>query len=233
MSVPSTDPTATPAWRGVKQQLVDAVRMLAHAEIIDHGGHCSARRDADSFFVNSGASIRRSLTIDDIVAVGLDGRLLDGAARPPLEFHIHAQIYRARADVNAVMHTHPRWSTLLTMTGIEFKPVMPQGALLGTVPVVDSPLSINTEEAGRRLADTLGSARAVFIKSHGAVVVGADITECFALAAYTEENAYRQYMALQVGDPYVLNDEERRASEQNLWSRGLFQKVWDHYRSRL
>ena len=167
------------------------------------------------------------------MTVGLDGALLDGAARPPLEFHIHAEIYRSRPDVNAVMHTHPRWSTFLTMTGVSFKPVMPHGALLGTVPVLDSPLSVNTEAAGRRLAETLGSARAVFLKSHGAVIVGANITECFALAAYAEENAYRQYMASQIGEPYVLNEAEQRACMQNLWSPSLFRKVWDHYRSRL
>ena len=217
----------------LKQQLVDAVRMLAHAEMIDHAGHCSARRDSESLYINSGASVRRSLTVDDIVTIGLDGGVLEGAARPPLEFHIHSEVYRARPDVIAIMHTHPRWSTFLTMTGIGFKPVMPQGALLGAVPVLDSPLSVNTREAGRRLAETLGSARAVFLKAHGAVIVGADITECFALAAYAEENAYRQYMALQIGEPYVLTDAEQQACRHNLWSPTLFQKVWDHYRSRL
>lgn len=224
---------AGPRAHEVKQQLVDAIRMLAHAEVIDHGGHCSARRDPDSFYINSGASVRRSLTVDDIVTLGLDGALLDGAAKPPLEFHIHAEIYRARPDVNAVMHTHPRWSTFLTMTGVEFKPVMPQGALLGAVPLVDSPLSVNTSETGRRLTASLGSARAVFLKSHGAVIVGADIIECFAMAAYVEENAYRQYMASQIGDPYVFSEAEQEACRQNLWSPGLFRKVWDHYRSKL
>jgi L-fuculose-phosphate aldolase len=167
------------------------------------------------------------------VAVDLAGNNVEGSARPPLEFHIHSEIYRVRPDVNAVMHTHPRWSTFLTMTGIGFKPVMPQGALLGSVPVLDSPLSVNTEEAGRRLADTLGGARAVFLKSHGAVIVGADIRECFALAAYAEENAYRQYMAAQIGEPYVLTAAEQQVCMHNLWSPHLFQKVWDHYWSRL
>ena len=45
------------------------------------------------------------------------GNLVEGTARPPLEYHIHAEVYRARPDVNAVMHTHPQWSTFLTMTG--------------------------------------------------------------------------------------------------------------------
>ena len=72
----------------MKQQLVDAIRMLERAGHIDHNGHCSARRDATSFYINSGASVRGALTVDDIVAVGLDGTLVEGTAKPPLEYHI-------------------------------------------------------------------------------------------------------------------------------------------------
>lgn len=218
---------------GVKQTLVDAIRMLARAEIIDHSGHCSARRDGSSFYINSGASVRGVLTTDDIVTVDLDGELLEGTARPPLEFHIHASIYRARPDVHAVMHTHPRWSTFLTIAGIPMQPVYAQGTLLGEVPILDSPLSVNTRETGERLAETLGNGRAVLLKAHGAVIVGTDVVECFALAAYCEENAYRQYMAMQLGRPYVFSPEEQQACRKNLWSASLFRKAWDHYRSKL
>jgi L-fuculose-phosphate aldolase len=217
----------------VKQKLVDAIRMLERAEIIDHSGHCSARRDAETFYINSGASVRGALTVEDIVAIDLDGQLVEGTARPPLEFHIHSSIYRARPDVNAVMHTHPRWSTFLTMVGATYQPVYGQGALLGHIPVLDSPLSVNNRPSGEKLAATLGSGRAAFLKSHGVVVAGADIVECFALAVYTEENAYRQYMAMQVGEPYVFSEAEQQACRQNLWSPQLFKKAWDHYYSKL
>ena len=133
----------------MKQQLVDAIRMLERAAIIDHNGHCSARRDANAFYINSGASVRGALTVDDIVTVDLDGNLVEGSARPPLEFHIHSEVYRARPDVNAVMHTHPQWSTFLTMVGAPFKPVYAQGVLLGDIPLMDSPLSVNTKADGR------------------------------------------------------------------------------------
>lgn len=216
-----------------KQTLVDAIRMLERTEIVDHSGHCSVRRDAASFYINSGASVRSALTPADIVVVDLDGGLLEGAAKPPLEFHIHSEIYRARPDVNVVMHTHPRWSTLLTMVGAPFKPVYAQGALLGSLPVMASPLSVNTKPVGERLASTLGQARAILLKAHGAVVVGADIIECFALATYLEENARRQYMAMQIGDPYVFSDAEQQASRTNLWSPNLFRKSWDYFRSKL
>ncbi len=218
---------------GVKDLLVDAIRMLERAGIIDHNGHASARRDGSSFYINSGASVRGALTVEDLVTVDLDGRLVEGTAKPPLEFHIHSEIYRARPDVMAVMHTHPQWSTFLTMVGEPFKAVYAQGVLLGDIPLLDSPLSVNTKVMGERLAATIGAGPAALLKAHGVVIVGADIVECFALAAYVEENAYRQYMAMQIGTPYVFSAAEQQACREKLWSPGLFRKTWDHYRSKL
>jgi L-fuculose-phosphate aldolase len=217
----------------MKQQLVDAIRMLERAGYIDHNGHCSARRDATSFYINSAASVRGALTVEDIVTVDLDGKLVEGTARPPLEYHIHAEVYRARSDVNAAMHTHPQYSTYLTMTGVPYRAVYAQGVLPGDLPVLDSPLSINTKPMGEKLAALLGKRPAVLLKSHGAVAVGADIVECFALAAYIEENAYRQYMAMQIGEPYVFSEAERKATREKLWSASLFKKTWDHYYSKI
>jgi L-fuculose-phosphate aldolase len=217
----------------VKQQLVDAIRMLARADIVDHSGHGSARRDGGSFYINSAASARGALTTDDIVTIDLTGALLEGSARPPFEFHIHSEIYRVRPDVQAVMHTHPRWSTFLTMVGAPYKAVYAQGALLGEIPLLDSPMSVNTQPLGERVAATLGAGTAVLLKSHGAVVVAPDVVECFALAAYLEENAYRQYMAMQIGDPYVFSDEEQQAFRERLRTPTLLKKTWDHYRSKV
>ena len=214
-------------------RLVDAIRMLARADLIDHSGHGSARRDGESFHINSAASVRGALTADDIVTVNLDGELLAGSARPPFEFHIHSEIYRVRRDVHAVMHTHPQWSTFLTMVGAAYQAVYAQGALLGRIPVLDSPMSVNTRALGEMVAATLGEGRAVLLKSHGAVVVGSNVEECFALAAYLEENAYRQYMAMQIGDPYVFSEVEQQAFRERLGTPGLFKKTWDHYRSKL
>ena len=217
----------------LRQQLVDAIRMLARASIVDHSGHGSVRRDGESLYINSAASARGALTTDDIVTIDFDGTLVEGSARPPFEFHIHSEIYRVRPDVQAVVHTHPRWSTFLTMVGATYKVVYAQGALLGDIPLLDSPLSVNSRPMGESVAATLGDGPAVLLKSHGAVVVGSDIVECFALAAYLEENAYRQYMAMQIGDPYVFSEQEQQAFRERLRMPTLFRKTWDHYHSKL
>jgi len=216
-----------------KQQLVDCIRMLERADYIDHNGHCSIRRDATSLYINTGASIRSSLTTDDIVAIDLDGNLVEGEARPPLEFYMHSEIMRARPDVNAVVHTHPKWSTFLTMTGHSLKPVYAQGVLVADSQLLDTPMSVNTREMGERLAASLGNKFTVLLKAHGVVAAGRDMLECFALAAYVEENAHRQYMAMQIGTPYEFSAEEQEACREKLWKPGLFQKTWDYYYSKL
>ena len=207
--------------------------MLARADIVDHSGHGSVRRDSGTFYINSGASVRATLTVDDLVAVDFDGALVEGSAKPPLEFHLHSEIYRARSDVHAILHTHPRWSTLLTMVGTRYQPVFAQGALLGEVPVLDTPLSVNTPSMGQQVAATLGDGSAALLKSHGAVIVGGSVIECFALAAYLEENAQRQYLAMQIGRPYVFSAEEQRICRGRLRTPALLQKTWDHYYAKL
>ena len=99
--------------------------------------------------------------------------------------------------------------------------------------MLDSPLSVNTRDMGARAATALGAGRALLLKSHGAVVVGADMIECFALAIYLEENASRQYMAMQIGSPYVFSDAEQEVCRARLGSPALFRKAWDHYRVKL
>jgi len=164
---------AQPSKNEIKQELVDAIRMLEHAEYIDHNGHCSVRRDANSFYINSGASMRASLTVEDIVAVDLDGRPVDGGnVKPPLEFPIHAEVYRARPKINAVFHTHPQWSTYLTMTGHPQRVVYAQASLLGDMPVMNLPMSVNTREMGEKMVGVMADNPVVMLKAHGVVAAG-------------------------------------------------------------
>jgi ribulose-5-phosphate 4-epimerase/fuculose-1-phosphate aldolase len=222
------------AQQQIKQELVDAIRMLERAEYIDHNGHCSVRRDEGSFYINSGGSMRAALTVEDIVTVDLDGKPVDGGnVKPPLEFPIHAEVYRARPKIGAVFHTHPQWSTYLTMTGVQQKVVYAQASLLGDMPVMDSPMSVNSRAIGEKMVAIMGDNPIVMLKAHGVVAAGETVLECFAYAAYVEENARRQYMALQIGDPYVFSDEEQAACRQKLRSPSLFKKTWDHYRSKI
>ena len=207
--------------------------MLERADIIDYNGHASIRAGDQRMFINSGACQRSHLTVADICTVDFEGALIEGRDKPPLEFHLHAGIYKARPDVHAIVHAHPKWSTFLTMVGQPYLPVYAQGSLVYPMPVLDSPNSINNPVMAGRLAQTLGQGPAAMMKSHGAVTVGKNIVEAFVLANYMEENAYRQYMALQIGKPYVFTEEELALCREKLWNEALFKRAWDHFRAKL
>ena len=119
------------------------------------------------------------------------------------------------------------------MVGQAYLPVYAQGSLIYPVPVLDSPNSINNKVMADRLAATLGDRPAAMMKSHGAVTVGKTMLEAFVLANYMEENAYRQYMAMQIGKPYVFSAEEQQMAREKLMSPSLFQRTWDHFKSKL
>jgi L-fuculose-phosphate aldolase len=217
-----------------KQMLADAILMLERAEIIDFNGHFSWRVPGkEQMLINSGASVRSALTADDIVLIDFDGQLVEGEAAPPMEFHIHSEIYRARPDVGAVVHTHPLWSTLFSMAGVPVQPVIMQAAVLGPIGVFPETASINKRELGQRLAAALGGERVLMLRSHGAVAAGADIVEAFVLAVYLEETAQRQHMASQLGTPAVLTPEQVETIARNLWKPHLLRKVWDYHHGKL
>ncbi len=206
-----------------------ALALLEREEVIDFNGHFSARlADGSGMLINAADSVRSRIQPEDFIAIDFDGRVLAGERTPPMEYHLHAQLYLARSDVQAVVHTHPRWSTVLTTAGQPWLPVTMQAAVLGAVGTFPKTASINSAALGAEVARFLGPAKAALMHRHGAVTVAASVQEACVLALYLEENAQRQYLALQIGTPQALSAEEVVLIGRNLSRPVLLQKVWDY-----
>jgi ribulose-5-phosphate 4-epimerase/fuculose-1-phosphate aldolase len=101
----------------------------------------------------------------------------------PLELPIHGEIYRARPDVQAVVHAHPRASLLCGLAGIELRPIFgaydPYAMELAAVGIPVFPKSVLIDDArlGRELAATLGEHDACLMRGHGVTVVGASVEQ--------------------------------------------------------
>ena len=216
-----------------KQQIVRCIRMLERSDIIDYNGHASVRIGEQRMLINIGSCQRSQLTVDDICTIDFDGNLIEGNGKPPLEFHLHAGIYKSRTDVDAVIHAHPNWSTILSTAGQAYLPVYAQGSLVYPLPVLDSPDSINNPEMAKRLTDVLGDRPAVLMKAHGAATTGKSIIDAFVLINYLEDNAYRQYMSSQIGKPYAFSEKEIAMCREKLWNANLFKRTWDHFSAKL
>ena len=228
-----------PTLPELRQTLSLALAMLEREAIIDFNGHFSARcpaaegaDSAEQMLINAGDSVRSHIAPEDFVRIDFDGRPLDGARLPPMEFHLHAQIYRARPDVMAVVHTHPRWSTVLSTAGHAWQPVTMQAAVVcaqGPVATFPKTASINTAALGAEVASFLGAGKAALMHRHGAVSVAASIEVAFVQAVYLEDNAERQHQALQIGTPQALSDEECAVIGRNLSRPALLHKVWCYH----
>jgi L-fuculose-phosphate aldolase len=216
-----------------RAQLALALAMLEREGIIDFNGHFSARLpEGRGLTINAADSVRSRIGPTDFIDIDFDGRPAAGERMPPMEFHLHAQLYLSRPDVHAVVHLHPVWSTVLTTVGHTWQPVTMQAAVLGSIPIFDKTASINTVALGQEVAACLGDAKAALMRRHGAVTVAASVTDAFVQAVYLEENAHRQYLALQIGTPEPLTAEECQIIGRNLSRPALLQKVWDYHAAK-
>lgn len=207
------------------EEVLLALRVLVRAGIVDWNGHAS-RRVEGGFSVNAAEGNRAALGEGDLSTVSLEGDLLAGP-RAPNEAHLHAAIYRARPDVGAVVHGHPRFLGALSSAGAALAPVTPQAAALGRVPTYRHAHSISTRGRGEAVAGLLGTGRAALLRSHGIVAVGPDLPTACALAIYAEEAAERMVLAAPLGGAEALTDEEAEEYARTLLSPALVRKVWD------
>lgn len=210
---------------GAKRNVVLSSRILAQLGILDAFGHVSFRmpNDAGSFLM-SRARAPKLVRSDDVVVVELDGEERAHAeARLPIERFIHAEIYRARPDVRAIVHSHA--TSILPFTVVKSERVRPLSHVCGflngapeTFDLADhcgsaTDLLIRDSAKGQALAAHLGSANAVLMRGHGFTVVGGDVPQATFRAFYTSKNCEIQLMARQLGEPTALSEEEAQACE--------------------
>jgi ribulose-5-phosphate 4-epimerase/fuculose-1-phosphate aldolase len=199
-------------------KLVLANRILYRQGVVDGFGHVSARHNAsvDHFLLARNMApglVRR----DDIVTFDLEGEALDAAGRRVyLERFIHAAIYRARPDVQAVVHSHSPAVIPFGVTQQPLRPVFHMAGFLGEGTALfeirdvagDTDLLVRDARLGAALATTLGMRSTVLMRGHGSTVVGASVEQAVYRANYAEVNARLQLQAKQLGEVTYLNVEE-------------------------
>ncbi len=225
----------------VLEELRTATRILVREGVLDGFGHVSVRRPSEPgrYFMlrtNSGEAIEH----DRYVELTIDSEpVRQGGARPSLERFIHGEIYRARPDVQAVVHTH---SPALIPFGVGKTPLRPLyhmcGFLPPAVPVFDIRLEhgmtnmlITSPALGRSLANALGTTAMVLMRGHGATLVGSSVREAAFRAVYATINAQLQPIAMQLGDPTFLEPEE--AAQADELHRHVLERSWEFWRQKL
>ena len=207
------------AGSGQIDDLVSANHILYLEGVVDGFGHVSVRDERDpERFLLARSIAPASVTASDIMVFGLDGEPLDARGRKPyLERYIHSEIYRARPDVSAVVHSHSPSLIPFGVTGTQLKPLYHMSAFLGAgAPVFEireaggpaTDMLIRDRKLGAALAKSLGPAAFALMRGHGSVAVGKTLKQVVYRAVYAEVNARLQSEAMRLGEVTYLNDAE-------------------------
>lgn len=228
------------ARQKVFEELVTATKILLHEGILDTFGHISARdpEDANSFFLPQKLAPSH-ITINDIQRFNLDGETTDN--RPSyLERYIHSEIYKARPDVQCVLHSHSPAVLPYCFVDTPLRPVTHMGGFMGeSVPVYEirekhgdaTDLFGGGHSVCADIAESLGDQTVVLMARHGVVNVGNSVREVVFRAFYLEQEAKALTAGLQIGKIRYLTPGEVKEAGQLVGKQ--IDRGWDHWTMRL
>jgi ribulose-5-phosphate 4-epimerase/fuculose-1-phosphate aldolase len=232
-----TDADQVPGLATIIEDLVAANHILFAQGVVDGFGHVSARHPGrPERFLLARSMAPGLVGPADILEFALDGTPVEAdGPKPYLERFIHGEIYRARPDVMAVVHSHsPAVIPFGVVPDAPLRPICHMSGFLGdAAPVFEireaagpaSDMLIRTPGLGAALADRLGTASVVLMRGHGSTVVGADLRQTVFRAIYTEVNAKLQAEALRLGSPVFLTAAEAEAASAT--NDGQIDRAWN------
>ena len=228
---------------GLISDLVSANHILYCEGVVDGFGHISVRHDKDpERFLLSRSIAPAMVTAADIMEFDLNGDAIDAkeGRKPYLERFIHSEIYRARPDVQAIVHNHPPAVIPFGATGTQLRPIFHMGGFLGGgTPIFEireaggqaTDMLIRNPALGKALAGALGPAPFALLRGHGGVAVGASIKQVVYRAVYAEVNARLQAEAMRFGDVTFLNDAE--AANAAATNDGNLDRPWELWKKKV
>jgi ribulose-5-phosphate 4-epimerase/fuculose-1-phosphate aldolase len=199
---------STKALRDISERMVKA-----GGELYDHGlvkgtsGNISARiPDTDTFLIKPSGVRMNLLEPDKLVLVDFQGNRIKGELPVSLETPIHAAVYRARKDVQAVVHTHAPTATAFGIAKTEILPLQIEVFMLlpNGVPVVpfEAP---GSEALANAIQKRMADYDAVILENHGIVTVGSTIEAACNLNEMVEEAAKIQLLVMNLAGRDALD----------------------------
>jgi HCOMODA/2-hydroxy-3-carboxy-muconic semialdehyde decarboxylase len=182
------------------------------------------------------------VSAEDIMEYDIDDNAIDARGRASyVERFIHSEIYRARPDVQSVIHSHSPSVIPFSVSSVPLRPVSHMGGfLIRPVPVfeirnaggADSDMLIRIRALGASLARTLGNGTVVLLRGHGNAVVGQSIKTAVLHAIYTEQNARMQAEALRLGGNVTYLNEVEAAKVGKVNDDNV-ERPWELWKTRV
>ena len=173
------------------------------------GGNISIfNRESGLFAISPSGVFYDEMTPEDVVVMDLDLKVAAGILKPSSEYALHGIFYQKRNDINAVVHTHSTFATVLAT----LREPLPASSYLIAVAGKDVPCaeyaSFGTPELAQKTFEAMIDRKATLMANHGMIAGGNDIMNAFNIAEQIEECCKVYILARSAGEPKLLSDAE-------------------------
>jgi L-ribulose-5-phosphate 4-epimerase len=199
-------------YEEIKKELFETVLKLYQKDMIPlNSGNVSARAGNTHFVITPRGIHYDVMSPDDLIVINHDGEIIEGSHQPSSEAPMHLAVYKHLPKTAAVVHTHSPYALAFAVVGRSIPIVSMEGLdTRGPVPVAVYACA-GTEALGRAAVEALQGQPAVkgtLLKNHGVLTFGNTMFEAYATACRIEISAMVYFMALQIGKPDALAQEQ-------------------------
>jgi L-fuculose-phosphate aldolase len=194
--------------REKRQSIIDACLRMNTLGINQGTSGNISLRHGEGMLITPTSTPYEAMKPEQIVYMHLDGNH-DPAQRPSSEWRFHRDILKARPEVQAIVHAHPPYSTMLAIMGMEIPPVHYMVAVAGGDTIRCAPYAtFGTQELSEHAVRALEGRTACLLAHHGMIAVGPSLPKAMWLAVEVETLARQYHGCLQIGTPPLLPKEE-------------------------
>ena len=196
-----------------RQQIVDmSLRLYNEHLIIGTWGNLSIRvnyKGSEFYVVTPSGMEYETTSIEDVLVVDSEGKIVLGKRKPTSELKMHLKIYESRKEINAIIHTHSTFATSCAVVGIGI-PMMVEDMIQhigGDIRVSKYALP-GTDELANNVCEAIEERKAVILKNHGALGIGESLIAAYKSCVLTEKSAQILINAKCLGRIHLISTED-------------------------
>jgi L-fuculose-phosphate aldolase len=227
--------------RATRERLIEAARACRILDMEGHGdmtlGHLSVRAiDGAGFWMKRNRiGLGEVLGADDFVLLDWDGKQIAGSGGRHSEWPIHSEIFRARADVNVVVHAHPLYASIFSAMTEPLQPYTLDADYFTDVPRHEADVALITlKSEGEELAKSLGEHFAALIANHGVTFCGTSVEHAVCVGIFLEKACRAQLIARAANMRHSMPSRAvRQKRHEQIMTPVHWQHCWHYYCRKL
>ncbi|MFN3551268.1 MAG: class II aldolase/adducin family protein [Endomicrobiia bacterium] len=195
----------------VKKEIINICKYLAEKEfMLATDGNISYKISSNKILITPKQKNKSNLSVSDLVILNLDGKKVSGKNLPSGEYKLHLMIYKYRKDIKAIIHTHPLFSTILSVADIKLnKPILPEVVFTvkEKIPTIEY-APFYTQDLVNKVKKYIFTSNVFLLKNHGLLALAEDLQKAFFITLKVEQLAKVVYFTKLLGKTNTLSKKQ-------------------------